>query len=119
VPITKWNYQVTNPDEIPLVIAKAFAIAKGGRPGPVLVDITKNAQLERTRYQPAFYEPPRRSFHSSPSDDDFDRAADLISEAKKPLILAGRGILVSRAQNELRAFVEKTGAICWHAGYAW
>lgn len=109
VPITKWNYQITTPDEIPLVIAKAFAIAQSGRPGPVLVDITKNAQLEKTRYQRAFYEMPRRTFHTGPSDDDFDRAADLINEAKRPMILAGRGVLVARAQRELRTFSEKAG----------
>jgi len=110
VPITKWNYQVTSPDEIASVLAKAFAIAQSGRPGPVVVDITKNAQLEKTRYQRAFYDPPRRAFHTTPSDDDFDRAADLINEAKRPLILAGRGVLIARAQKELQIFAEKTGA---------
>lgn len=109
VPITKWNCQITTPDEIPLVIAKAFAIAQSGRPGPVLVDITKNAQIEKTRYQRAFYEMPRRTFHTSPSDDDFDRAADLINEAKRPMMLAGRGVLVARAQRELRILSEKAG----------
>jgi acetolactate synthase-1/2/3 large subunit len=81
VPITKWNYQVTSADEIAPVMAKAFAIALAGRPGPVVVDITKNAQLEKAVYRRANYTPPQRSFHAVPVAEDYDRAAQYISEA--------------------------------------
>jgi acetolactate synthase-1/2/3 large subunit len=109
VPITKWNYQVTSADEIAPVMAKAFAIALAGRPGPVVVDITKNAQLEKAVYRRANYTPPQRSFHAVPVAEDYDRAAQYISEAKRPMMLVGRGVLVARAQRELLHFAEKTG----------
>jgi acetolactate synthase-1/2/3 large subunit len=109
VPITKWNYQVTSADEIAPVMAKAFAIALAGRPGPVVVDITKNAQLEKAVYRRASYTPPRRSFHAVPAVEDYERAAHYISEAKRPMLLVGRGVLVARAQRELLNFAEKTG----------
>lgn len=111
MPITKWNFQVTDPAEIPLAIAKAFAIAESGRPGPVLIDITKNAQIEKTRYIPGSCTKLKPKFGNLlPIDrkDIFD-AADLINNAKQPFLLAGHGILISKAQDALKKFVEKTG----------
>jgi acetolactate synthase-1/2/3 large subunit len=110
MPITKWNYQVTSASEIASTIAKAFYIAKSGRPGPVLVDITKNAQFEQTDFQ---YEPCHhiRSYHPvrPPKEEALEAAAELINKAEKPYILAGQGIILSGAQAEFQQFVEKTG----------
>jgi acetolactate synthase-1/2/3 large subunit len=110
MPITKWNYQVTSASEIASTIAKAFYIAKSGRPGPVLVDITKNAQFEQTDFQ---YELCHhiRSYHPvrPPKEDALEAAAELINKAEKPYILAGQGIILSGAQAEFQQFVEKTG----------
>lgn len=110
IPITKWNYQITSADEIPWVLAKAFAIAEGGRPGPVVIDITKNAQIERVPYVS-----PKRAFcrqKLTPKISRFDvqAAAKLINEAKRPMILAGHGILISDACETLRTFAEKSSA---------
>ena len=110
MPVTKWNYQITRAEEIPEVFAKAFYIANSGRPGPVVIDITKNAQLEELdfAYQPR---PFIRSYHPlpKPSPDALAAAAALINQAERPLILAGHGIQIAHAQDEFRAFVEKTG----------
>ncbi len=110
MPVTKWNYQVTCAEEIPEAIAKAFYIAKSGRPGPVLIDITKNAQFEEFdfRYKKCTE---IRSYHPvrSPKEEALEDAAKLINAAKKPYILAGHGILIAEAQEEFKAFVEKTG----------
>ncbi|GAB4339668.1 MAG: biosynthetic-type acetolactate synthase large subunit [Flammeovirgaceae bacterium] len=110
MPITKWNYQVTSASEIASTIAKAFYIAKSGRPGPVLVDITKNAQFEMVDYH---YEPCHhiRSYHPvrPPKEEALEAAAELINKAERPYILAGQGIILSGAQKEFQEFVEKTG----------
>lgn len=109
MPVTKWNYQITCVDEIPAVFAKAFYIARSGRPGPVVIDITKDAQLALLDYT---YEKCEkiRSYHPYPKIDiDVIReAAILIDGAKKPMILAGHGILLSDARGEFEAFVNKT-----------
>jgi len=109
-PITKWNYQITSAHEIPVVFAKAFYIANSGRPGPVVIDITKNAQMEELEfhYQPKPY---IRSYHPTPkpSPEAIQAAADLINAAEKPMILAGHGIQIAHAQEVFKAFVEKTG----------
>jgi len=109
MPITKWNYQITSVEEIPEVIAKAFYIARSGRPGPVVVDITKDAQIALLDYK---YEKCTkiRSYHPYPKIDmDIVReAAILIDGAKKPMILAGHGILLSDARKEFEEFVNKT-----------
>ncbi|MGB4960754.1 MAG: biosynthetic-type acetolactate synthase large subunit [Saprospiraceae bacterium] len=108
--ITKWNFQVTKASEICDAIAKAFYVANSGRPGPVLIDITKNAQIEKTLfdYKP---NPVIRSFHPKPviNSEKIQEAADLINKAKKPLILAGHGIHISHAQDTFKTFVEKSG----------
>jgi acetolactate synthase-1/2/3 large subunit len=112
MPITKWNYQITDADEIPDVIAKAFYIAQSGRPGPVVLDVTKNAQQEFMTKAYAYkkctkiisYKP-----RAVPKTDAVQKAADLINSAKKPYLLIGHGILISKAQQEVIDFVEKTG----------
>ncbi|UWX56203.1 biosynthetic-type acetolactate synthase large subunit [Maribacter litopenaei] len=109
-PVTKWNYQVTKASEIPEIMAKAFYIAKSGRPGPVLVDITKNAQFDELdftytkcngvrSYKPA----------PKPDADALKQAADLINNAKKPLIVWGQGVILGKAEEELKELVEKAG----------
>ena len=108
--ITKWNYQITKAEEIPAVFAKAFYVANTGKPGPVVIDITKDAQLEMFDF--AYEEQPfLRSYHPKPkvNNDKITEAAMLINDAKKPFILAGHGIHIAEAQKEFVAFVEKTG----------
>ncbi len=108
--ITKWNYQIINAQEIPEVFAKAFYIANSGRPGPVLIDITKDAQLGMLDFE---YNPLKfvRSYQplAKPSMRSVRDAAELINSAKKPFILAGHGIQIAHAQDAFKAFVEKTG----------
>ena len=108
--VTKWNYQITKAEEIPAVFAKAFYIANSGRPGPVLIDITKDAQLNEMDFT---YQknPTVRSYHPLPKIEkaSLEAAANLINKAKKPFILAGHGIQIAHAQDEFKAFVEKTG----------
>jgi acetolactate synthase-1/2/3 large subunit len=110
MPVTKWNCQVKKSDDIPDAIAKAFYIAKSGRPGPVLVDITKDAQLAKLmfKYKKCEY---IRSYnpHIPLHTKAIESAAIMINHAERPLILAGHGILISGAENELREFAEKTG----------
>ena len=109
-PVTKWNHQVTKASQIPEIIARAFYIAKSGRPGPVLIDITKDAQFEEFDFQ---YKKCTgvRSYVPVPKTDDSSvtAAAELINSAKKPLIIWGQGIILSKAELELKALVEKAG----------
>jgi acetolactate synthase-1/2/3 large subunit len=109
LPITKHNYLVTQVEELPHVIREAFYIARSGRPGPVLIDICKNAQLDEMEFDypedlvlPG-YQPPTHAPMKS-----LEKAANLIAEAKRPVILAGHGVLMSGAMSELLAFAEKT-----------
>lgn len=110
MPVTKWNYQITKAEEIPSIFAKAFYIANSGRPGPVVIDITKNAQIEMMDFE---YRKINkiRSYHPNPQPDpeSLQEAAKLINEAKKPMILAGHGIQIAHAQEVFKTFVEKTG----------
>src|SRR6185369_13917856 len=111
IPVTKWNVQVTEAKDIAGAIAKAFYIAKTGRPGPVLVDITKNAQneiIETVEYKKC---EGIRTYRPKPvlQPAQVDAAAELINNAKRPYILAGQGVLLSDASKELIAFSEKTG----------
>jgi acetolactate synthase-1/2/3 large subunit len=104
-PVTKWNYQVTDANEIPEALAKAFYIAKSGRPGPVLIDITKNAQLQKFSY--SGYKPCNhiRSYRPKPVvRKEFTTAA-----AERPLVIFGQGVILGRAENEFKAFIEKSG----------
>jgi acetolactate synthase I/II/III large subunit len=110
MPVTKWNCQVKKSHDIPDTIAKAFYIAKSGRPGPVLVDITKDAQLEKLnfKYKKCEY---IRSYnpHIPLHTKAIESAAIMINHAERPLILTGHGVLISGAEDELKEFAEKTG----------
>lgn len=109
-PVTKWNCQVTRAEDIPEVLAKAFYIAKSGRPGPVLIDITKDAQFKEFDFS---YEKCThvRSYKPVPETDvsKVEEAAKLINAAKKPLIVWGQGIILGEAEEQLKAVVEKAG----------
>ncbi|RYY68475.1 MAG: biosynthetic-type acetolactate synthase large subunit [Chitinophagaceae bacterium] len=108
-PVTKWNYQVTDATEIPSVLAKAFYIASSGRPGPVLIDITKNAQLQMFRYNGYTKCSHIRSYRPKPiiRESYVQEAANLINEAKKPFVIFGQGIILGKAEQEFLAFIEK------------
>jgi acetolactate synthase-1/2/3 large subunit len=109
-PVTKWNYQITKASEIPEIIAKAFYIARSGRPGPVLIDITKDAQFDTLdfSYQKCSSV---RSYKAIPEIemDQVEAAAALINQAKNPLIVFGQGVILGEAESEFKTFVEKTG----------
>lgn len=111
IPVTKWNVQVTEAKDIAPAVAKAFYIATTGRPGPVLIDITKNAQnelIEESEYKPCHSV---RTYKPTPAlqKDTLQAAAALINQAKRPYLLVGQGVLLSGASKELVDFVEKTG----------
>jgi len=110
-PITKWNYQVTDATEIPSVLAKAFYIAGSGRPGPVLIDITKNAQIQKFNYEGYQKCNHIRSYRPKPivRKEYVQKAAELINKAQRPFILFGQGVILGKAEKEFRAFIEKTG----------
>ena len=107
-PVTKWNYQITKAEEIPAILAKAFYIANSGRPGPVLVDITKDAQFGELDFK---YDKCTniRSYITVPPMDiaKVKEAAQLINSAKKPFVVMGQGVLLGKAEKELKAFIEK------------
>ncbi|MGJ1432665.1 biosynthetic-type acetolactate synthase large subunit [Sphingobacterium spiritivorum] len=110
-PVTKWNYQVTDATEIPHALAKAFYIASTGRPGPVLIDITKNAQLQLFDYEG--YEKCNhvRSYRPAPEvrNEYIEKAAELINSAEKPFVLFGQGVILGKAEQEFKTFIEKAG----------
>lgn len=109
-PVTKWNHQITKASEIPEVMAKAFYIARSGRPGPVLIDITKDAQFEEFDFA---YEKCTgvRSYKAVPETDKnaISAAAELINNAKKPMVVWGQGVILGQAEAEFKAFIEKAG----------
>ena len=110
MPVTKWNYQVTTPEEIPEAIAQAFFIAQTGRPGPVLLDITKDAQFGEVEFLYKKCKKIRSYVPETPVDPfKVKEAAELIDSAKKPMVLFGQGVIISHAEKELQAFIEKTG----------
>lgn len=108
-PVTKWNYQVTDANEIPAVMAKAFHIAKTGRPGPVLIDITKNAQLQKFEYNGYTKMEHLRSYRPKPivRKEYIEQAAQLINAAQKPFVIWGQGVILGGAEKEFQAFIEK------------
>ncbi len=110
MPVTKWNYLITKPEEIPEVIAQAFYIASTGRPGPVVIDLVKNAQFGELEFK---YKKCTsiRSYIPNPGikKDNINKAAKLINESKKPFVLFGQGIILGRAENKFRTFIEKSG----------
>ncbi len=110
-PVTKWNYQVTDATEIPSVLAKAFYIARSGRPGPVVIDITKNAQLQMFDF--AGYERCNhiRSYRPKPfvRKEYIEAAAKLINAAERPFVIFGQGVILGKAEKEFLQFLEKSG----------
>ncbi len=110
MPVTKWNYQVTSPEEIPEAIAQAFYIAQSGRPGPVLLDITKDAQFGEIDFEYKKCRKIRSYVPESPVIiDKIKEAAAIINEAKKPLVLFGQGVILGNAEKEFQEFIEKSG----------
>jgi acetolactate synthase-1/2/3 large subunit len=109
-PVTKWNYQITKANEIPYIISKAFYIAKSGRPGPVLIDITKDAQFEEFIFE---YKHCKgiRSYKPIPdlNIDSINKAAKIINNAKKPMIIWGQGVILGQAEELLKQFIETSG----------
>jgi acetolactate synthase I/II/III large subunit len=110
-PVTKWNYQVTDATEIPSVLAKAFYIAGSGRPGPVLIDITKNAQLQLFEYEGYKKCDHVRSYRPKPivRKEYIQDAARVINEAKRPFVIFGQGVILGKAEKEFQKFIEKGG----------
>src|SRR4026209_395899 len=110
-PVTKWNYQVTDANEIPHVLAKAFYIAGSGRPGPVLIDITKNAQLQLFDYKGYEKCEHIRSYRPKPivRKEYIEKAAQLINEAERPFVIFGQGVILGKAEKEFQKFIEKSG----------
>ena len=110
MPVTKWNFQVTRAEEIPDALAKAFYIARSGRPGPVLVDITKDAQFQEFDF---CYEKCTsvRSYIPTPklNISTIDKAVELINHAERPFIVFGQGVILGNAEAEFKTFIEKTG----------
>ena len=107
-PITKWSYQIRRAEDVPWAVARAFYIARSGRPGPVVLDFAKNAQVDKTEYAPATVDF-IRSYQPVPDMDmeAIRQAADLINAAQRPLVLVGQGVELGNAQAELLAFIEK------------
>ena len=107
-PIAKWSYQIRRAEDVAWAIARAFYIASSGRPGPVVLDFAKNAQVEKTKYEPTKQEF-IRSYVPVPDTDEesVKAAAELINNAERPLVLVGQGVELGSAQEELRTFIEK------------
>ena len=112
-PISKWSYQIRRAEDVAWAVARAFYIAKSGRPGPVVLDFAKNAQVEMVDYEPMRLDF-IRSYDPEPNPDKecLQEAAELINGARKPLVLVGQGVELGNAQDELRAFVEKADMPC-------
>lgn len=110
-PVTKWNYQVTDANEIPEVLAKAFYIAKSGRPGPVVIDITKNAQLQMVTGKKYEFCHHIRSYRPKPivRKEYVEKAAELINKAERPFVIFGQGVILGKAEKEFIRFIEKGG----------
>ena len=107
-PITKWSYQIRRADDIAWAVARAFYIAGSGRPGPVVLDFTKTAQVSKIDFKPAKIEFERSYIPSpDPIESQINDAVRLIDNAQKPLVLVGHGVELGNAENELREFIEK------------
>ena len=109
-PITKWSYQIRRAEDVAWAVARAFYIARSGRPGPVVLDFAKNAQTDKAEYRPTKLDY-IRSYQPVPDPDEeaIRQAAKLINHAQRPLVLVGQGVELGNAQAELRAFIEKAG----------
>ena len=112
-PITKWSYQIRRAEDIAWAVSRAFYIARSGRPGPVVLDFTRNAQTAMTEYEPVDVDF-IRSYDPDPETDPIalDKAVQLIDESKKPLVLVGQGVELGNAQQELLDFIEKADLPC-------
>ena len=112
-PVSKWSYQIRRAEDVAWAVSRAFYIARSGRPGPVVLDFTKNAQTELTDYEPQRVDF-IRSYDPEPdiNDADIAEAARMIDEAERPLVLVGQGVELGDARSELREFVEKADAPC-------
>ena len=112
-PISKWSYQIRRAEDVAWAVARAFYIAKSGRPGPVVLDFTKNAQTEMVDYEPVTLDF-IRSYDPIPDTDrvELQHAADLINVAERPFVLVGQGVELGNAQEELRSFLEKADIPC-------
>ena len=112
-PISKWSYQIRHAEDVAWAVSRAFYIAKSGRPGPVVLDFTKNAQTDMVDYEPVELDF-IRSYDPIPDTDrvELQHAADLINDAQRPLVLVGQGVELGHAQEELRAFLEKADIPC-------
>jgi acetolactate synthase-1/2/3 large subunit len=110
-PVTKWNYQITDANEIPAILAKAFYIAGSGRPGPVLIDITKNAQVQKFEYSGYTKCNHIRSYRPKPiiRKEYIRAAAEMINKAERPLVIFGQGVILGKAEQEFKQFIEKAG----------
>ena len=109
IPVTKWSYQITSADEISHIVAKAFHIARTGRPGPVLISLTKTAQLELTEFEYSHYRPMNvfGEIKSANISTLSKEAAKMINDSKKPLIIAGQGVIISGAERQLKELAER------------
>ena len=112
-PISKWSYQIRHAEDVPWAVARAFYIARSGRPGPVVLDFAKNAQVEKMEYTPTKLDYVR-SYVPVPEPDEtaIKQAAEMINAAQRPLVLVGQGVELGHAQEELRAFIEKADLPC-------
>lgn len=114
-PVCKWNYQITDPNEVPEIMAKAFFIAKSGKPGPVVIDFARDAQAAKMT-KPFVYKKVEKMVSYSPrilpKQEQIEKAAEIINKAKRPYILFGHGVLIADAVQELLDFVEKTDIPC-------
>lgn len=109
-PISKWAYQIRSAKDVAWAVQRAFYIASSGRPGPVVLDFTKNAQIEKAEYVPGSIDFIRSYVPIPPTDkQSIVEAAALINEAKRPLVLVGQGVELGNASDELKAFIEKAG----------
>ena len=107
-PITKWSYQIRRPEDVAWAVARAFYIASTGRPGPVVLDFTKNAQTAMTEYEDVYVENVRSYIpYPTPDADAVKQAAELINKAERPFVLVGQGVELGEAHEELKAFLEK------------
>ena len=112
-PISKWSYQIRRAEDVPMAVAKAFYIAQSGRPGPVVLDFAKNAQVESFEYEPVDVDF-IRSYVPVPDTDmtSLEEAAKMINSAKRPFALVGQGVTLGNAQKELLTFLEKADIPC-------
>lgn len=109
-PITKWSYQIRRPEDIPWAVARAFYIAGTGRPGPVVLDFNKDAQVAMTEYIPQVVESVRSYIpYPAPSKEAIACAAELINRSERPFVLVGQGVELGGATEELKEFIEKAG----------